>query len=138
MKRNILKKVNDGVSHNIKVMGVKEAYQKGRRNNLPDIEGRTVVSVEDRDRSTIKLFFDDGTTLEVSGNSNASMDAIYYKLYKQELKDGGDLDGYEEDTYEGKKPSKKELLDRFGDKKAEPFKKEDNKDNKDKKDKKTN
>ncbi len=100
-----------------------EAFQRGRRKNLSDITGKTVVEVEDKDRSSVKLMFDDGSSLVISGNTEASMDAIYYKL--ETLRSEPEA---LQDTYESKKkPSKKELLDRFGAKKAKPFKKEKDK-----------
>ncbi len=91
------------------VSDIVEAYQRGRRNNLSEIEGRTVVAVEDVGKVSIKMTFDDGSILEVSGKTWASEDAIYYKLYRP--------------ANEGKKVSKKELMARFGKKKAKPFKK---------------
>lgn len=78
---------------NIIINKVVEAYQRGRRNNLSEIEGLTVVSVKDEGKTMIEIEFDDGSVLEVSGKTQASDEAIYYKLHKRSKDEDDNVEG---------------------------------------------
>ena len=57
-----------------------EAFQRGRRNELDKVVGKTVAAVHDIGQEKAELVFDDGTKLEVSGETDKSPYAIYYKV----------------------------------------------------------
>ena len=57
-----------------------EAFQRGRRNELSDVVGKTVASVHDVGKDKVELLFADGTKLLVSGETNKSPTSIYYKI----------------------------------------------------------
>jgi len=57
-----------------------EAFQRGRKNELGDIVGKQVASVHDIGQDEVEILFHDGTKLKVSGKTEKSPSAIFYKI----------------------------------------------------------
>lgn len=63
-----------------------EANQRGRRNELNKVEGKSILACKDIGRFKVELLLSDGSKLSVSGEIEPH-DGIYYKIEAQNEED---------------------------------------------------